>query len=165
MKLKDQIKQLSEQYRNIKDIEEANVTGNLDGGEGPPSTPRAFCKCKGNDGEECQCNHDVEANGYEEVKLSEYKKRMLDQVSLKKEITYREFKKDDSMTASQKMNKKIKEINSQIFKLQREVKRCSKLKKDMGLTEDDVWKTSKPKLRKIRERLVKISHEIMDLGA
>ena len=28
--------------QELKDIEEASVTGNLDGGEGPPRTPYAF---------------------------------------------------------------------------------------------------------------------------
>lgn len=164
MKLKDQIEQRSQQYRKIKDIEEANVTGNLDGGEGPPSTPKAFCKCNGNDGEECRCNTKIEVDGYEKVnEMSEYKKRMLEQANLR-EITYRQFKKDDSLTNKQKINKEIKNINSALFELNRIVKRCSKLKKESGMGEDAIWKTSKRKLSKIKERLMKISKEIIDLG-
>ena len=39
-KLKEFIRNLIKQ--ELKELEEASVTGNLDGGEGPPRTPYAF---------------------------------------------------------------------------------------------------------------------------
>ena len=46
MSLNKKLEQMLEAWEKYKheEIEEANVTGNLDGGEGPPKTPYAFGK-------------------------------------------------------------------------------------------------------------------------
>ena len=41
--MKSLIKEIEDKF---EEIEESNVTGNLDGGEGPPKTPYAFQRVK-----------------------------------------------------------------------------------------------------------------------
>jgi len=45
------VKYLNESLENIEDIDEANMTANMDGGEGPVKTPSAFKKSNGTDPE------------------------------------------------------------------------------------------------------------------
>ena len=67
------IKEIEEKF---EEIEEANVTGNLDGGEGPIKTPNAFSKSK--DEDDLDDDH-IEVLGY---KKSKEKKPMTAALSL-----------------------------------------------------------------------------------
>ena len=93
--------------------DEANVTGNLDGGAGPPKTPYAFAKS-----EDDMDDEHIEVLGYKKAKKSNNNIKKLESVSRMEqklenliEATYKEYKNDDSMKAHQKVNNSIKEIN------------------------------------------------------
>jgi|SRR6056300_206366 hypothetical protein len=146
-KLKDMIEQMFNQLEDIDDLDELNTTNSVAGYD----TPNAFCTCTNNSGKKCSCK-----DNYKDSTLY---------IKMMNEVNYREFKRDDSLTTKQKINKEIKNINSSLFELNRIVKRCTKLKNETGSDETILWKTSKKKLHKIRERLLKISKNIMELGS
>ena len=92
--------------------DEANVTGNLDGGAGPPRTPYAFAKSE----DDMDDDH-IEVLGYKKSKKTNKNIKKLESISkiedkLEKivEASYRDYKRDDSMKAHQKVNNSIKEL-------------------------------------------------------
>ena len=60
--MKSLLKEISEKF---EELEEINVTGNMDGGEGPPRTPNAFV-----DDENELDNDHIEVLGYKKSKKS-----------------------------------------------------------------------------------------------
>ncbi len=88
-KLKEFIRNLIKQ--ELKELEEASVTGNLDGGEGPPRTPYAFYGGRKKDKEKKK--RIAQAGGYMKVKESvnerdnvamAYKRTLFNKIELKK---------------------------------------------------------------------------------
>ena len=71
-----------------EDLEEANVTGNMDGGEGPPRTPKAFGK------KEDEKNN-AEVFDYKKTAPSEKHFEMMATMEDLQEITYRDFKRSN----------------------------------------------------------------------
>jgi len=65
MALEKDINKALRRLLEIEDLEEINVTGNLDGGEGPISTPKAFAKSK--DEDDLDDDH-IEVFDYKRVK-------------------------------------------------------------------------------------------------
>ena len=80
-------------------------------------------------------------------------------------LNYPSFKKDDTKNARQKVNGAIKEINKRLFEIERIIGRATKLKKEAGVSKDNYWKSSTPRMRKIAERLVKVSQKLRELSA
>ena len=93
--MKSLIKEIEDKF---EEIEESNVTGNLDGGEGPVKTPHAFAKS--NDEDDLDDDH-IEVLGYKKSKEKKMNTKKLESLERKlenkiNEISYKEFKKDDS---------------------------------------------------------------------
>ena len=102
--LKNRRKVVTKAVKNEEEeLDEMNVTGNLDGGEGPPKTPYAF----GNEEDE---NDNAEQFGFKKVKESMFVK-MSRQLH---ETSYRDFKKDPTSTPQQKVNRGIMEVNKML---------------------------------------------------
>ena len=86
------------------ELEEANVTGNMDGGAGPMKTPAAFAKSQ--DEDDLDTDH-IEVFGYKKPKKtklnteSQSMKKLEDKLERLIEATYRDFKNDDSMKSHQ----------------------------------------------------------------
>ena len=107
-KLKEFIRNLIKQ--ELKELEEASVTGNLDGGEGPPRTPYAFYGGRKKDKEKKK--RIAQAGGYMKVKESvnerdnvamAYKRTLFNKIELKKlkdaiEMFQKKIKKQGSVT-------------------------------------------------------------------
>lgn len=136
----------------MDDIEEANVTANMDGGDGPAKTPNAFGDVDDDTEEQA---------GYTKVKESTYK-NMMTQLH---EVSYNDYKRDDSLNSKQKVNIAIKEINRKLFDIERLVNQNVKLKKEMGVDNGQYWKSTKQRLGKISERILKVAHKFRDLSA
>lgn len=81
------------------------------------------------------------------------------------EVRYVDFKKDETYSNSKKMNLGIKKINRSLYELEAFINQHSRLKNEMSITNDAYWKSSKNKLHKIAERLIKISKKIIELSA
>ena len=151
-----------------EDIDEANVTGNMDGGAGPIKTPNAFAKSK--DEDDLDTDH-VEVLGYKKAKKSKINtesktmKKLEDKLERIIEATYRDYKKDDSMKAHQKVNQSIKEINRMMYEVEKIVNQNTKLKSEMGVSNEQYWQSTQKRFSKISERMLKVARNLKELSA
>ena len=156
------------QEEEDEEIEEANVTGNLDGGAGPPKTPNAFSKSQ--DEDDLDTDH-IEVMGYKKAKKSKVNtesrsmKKLEDKLEQLIEATYKEYKNDDSMKAHQKVNTSIKEINRLMWEITKIVNQNTKLKTEMGVSNQQYWKSTQKRFGKISERMLKVAHKLKELSA
>tara|TARA_Y100000385_G_C12889502_1_gene549333 strand:+ start:342 stop:830 length:489 start_codon:yes stop_codon:yes gene_type:complete len=162
--MKSLIKEIEDKF---EEIEEANVTGNLDGGEGPIKTPHAFAKSK--DEEDLDDDH-IEVLGMKKSKEKHMNTKKLESLESKlekkiNEISYKEFKKDDTRKQHQKINDSIKEINGMMFKLERMVNQNAKLKTEAGVHSGQYWESTKKRFGKISERMLKVARNLKELSA
>lgn len=167
MALEQDIDKRLRELLEMEELEEANVTANLDGGEGPVKTPKAFAKSK--DEDDLDDDH-IEVLGYKKEVVgnrnfegSEFK-RVASELHLT-EASYKDYKRDESMNSKQKVNTAIKEINRKLFEIERLVSQNVKLKQEMGVDNGQYWKSTKQRLGKISERILKVAHKFRDLSA
>jgi hypothetical protein len=145
-----------------KEIGEANVTGNIDGGEGPPKTPYAFID--GDDdkeGKEKQKKNATASTEFELVKDSIYK-RMMKQLN---EVSYREYKQDPTSTPQQKVNRGIMEVNKMLAEIEKIVTNNLRLKTETGVQSGHFWKTTGNRFRKINERMLRVANRLKELSS
>tara|TARA_R100001377_G_scaffold84200_2_gene67215 strand:- start:19 stop:612 length:594 start_codon:yes stop_codon:yes gene_type:complete len=142
-----------------EELEEANATGNLDGGEGPPKTPYAFHDDE-KAGKEKQKKNAQVATEYEIVNDSIYKKMMnsLD------EISYREYKQDPTSTPQQKVNRGISQVNKMLGEIEKIVNNNLRLKTEAGVQSGHFWKSTGNRFRKINERMLRVAHRLKELS-
>ena len=150
-----------------KEIEEMNVTGNLDGGEGPPKTPYAF-------GEEEDENENAEKLGMKKATKtskhsakveSMYKKMMREMGDLTlNETSYRDYKKDPTSTPQQKVNRGIMEVNKMLGQMEKVVQNNLRLKTEMGVQSNHFWKATGSRFAKINERMTRIANRLKELS-
>jgi hypothetical protein len=145
------------------DLEEQNVTSNLDGGAGPPRTPHAFAKT-----EKDVDNDHIEVLGYKKIKnvkrnfLERWEREIEGVIG---EMNYRQYRKNETGSPQLKINKAIKEINRKIYEVEHLVNQNIKLKTEMGVSSNTYWKKTRNNFSKISERLNRISLKIKQLGA
>ena len=168
------LEQLEAKFEELEDkdtlqdeeLEEANVTGNMDGGAGPPKTPHAFAKSE----EDLDDEH-IEVLGYKKAKKtkmnteSESMKKLEDKLEKLIEATYRDYKNDDSMKSHQKVNNSIKEINRLMYEVEKIVNQNTKLKNETGVHNGQYWKSTQKRFGKISERMLKVAHKLKELSA
>ena len=141
LKLKQQQAALEED-----ELDEQNVTGNLDGGAGPPRTPYAFGKKK---------------RRYTYASVSE----AMDQKYAAMIESYSKFATGNpKSTPSQTVNGTIKEVAKKLQEIEQLVKYTSRLKNESGIAGSTYGKSTHSALRKISERLLKISERVRSLG-
>lgn len=80
------------------------------------------------------------------------------------EITYADFKGDQTISFKEKINNSIKEVNTQLRVLEGIVQRANKLKLEMDLDQRVFYKNTFTKFGKIQERLQKLSNNIRELS-
>ena len=141
--LEDKLKELEEE------LEEANATG---GGEAY-DTPNAFSK----DGKEDE-NDVAETSGYKKVKESKF--MTLAKHTLVNEVSYKDYKKDETSTSKQKVNRAIREINSRLYKIEGVINQNIKLKSEAGVDSTKYWKSTRSNLYKISEKMQRISERL-----
>ena len=130
------------------EIEEANVTG---GGEAY-NTKYAF---KTEDEAE---DEDIEVFGYKKVKESVFK-TMSKEMYLS-EANYPDYKKDESLSQRQKVNKSIKEVNGKLFRIERIIDQNVKLKTESGIDESKYWESTKRNLLKIESKMKRLAEKL-----
>ena len=162
-------KMLSELDKSQEELEEMSVTGNMDGGEGPPKTPFAFGKGRNMDKKKTK---DISTSSTGFTMVDEKPKKIfkgnIGESTYKQfmaEVNYNEYKKDDSMSAKQKVNTSIKEVNRKLFEIERIIHQNNKLKTEMGITNENYWKSTRAKFGKISERMVRVGHAMRNLGS
>ena len=146
-KLKEFIRHLIRQ--ELKELEEVSVTGNLDGGEGPPRTPYAFYGGRKKDKEKKK--RIAQAGGYMKVKESV------------NEGKYHQYRNDETMTPKQKIGRSMREIRDSLNELDKLVKMNVRLKNELNVDSRSYWKNTHKALNKISERLVKLANKVGQL--
>ncbi len=136
------------------ELEEMSVTGNLDGGEGPPKTPYAFGKEEDEKGS-------AEKLGYKKVKQESTFMKMS---RLMNEVSYRDFKKDPTSTPQQKVNRGIMEVNKMLGQMEKIVNNNLRLKTEMGVQSNHFWKATGKRFSKINERMIRIANRLKELS-
>ena len=134
------------------ELEEMNVTGNLDGGEGPPKTPYAFGDMD---------DEDVEKAGYKKFKQESMFMKMSKQLH---EVSYRDYKKDPTSTPQQKVNRGIMEVNKMLAEMEKIVHNNLRLKTEMGVQSNHFWQTTGKRFLKINERMIRIANKLKELS-
>jgi len=76
------------------------------------------------------------------------------------EISYKDYKTDESLNSKQKVNKAIKEVAGQLYKIERTINQNIKLKTEDGVSSTQYWKSTRGNLRKISERMMRISERL-----
>ena len=128
------------------ELDEQNVTGALDGGAGPPRTPYAFGKKK---------------RKYTYASVSE----AMDQKYAAMIESYSKFATGNpKSTPSQTVNGTIKEVAKKLQEIEQLVRYTSRLKTESGIAGSSYGKSTHNALRKISERLLKISERVRSLG-
>ena len=128
------------------ELKEASVTGNIDGGEGPPKTPYAFQGKRKKDKEK-EDKIATNSTGYK--KISEGK--------------YHDYRNDDTLTAKQKIGRSMREVRDSLNGLERLVKMNVRLKNELNVDSRSYWKNTHKALHKISERLVKLANKVGQL--
>jgi hypothetical protein len=166
-KLREMIRELI-----MRELKEASMTGNIDGGAGPPKTPNAFKKKKDDDEDKesgYQEGHQNPNVGttFQTVKEHPHKnfdnKRAHKPTPMLKEGRYHDWRNDESLTPKQKIGLSVREVKNSLSGLEKTVKMNVRLKKELKVGSTDYWKTTHTALTKINERLVKLSKAIANL--
>ena len=144
MSTKDKLKEIIRELIR-QELEEVSVTGNLDGGEGPPRTPYAFYGGRKKDKEKKK--KIAQAGGYTKVH----------------EGKYHEYRNDESMTPIQKLGKSMREIRDSLNELDKLVKMNVRLKNELNVDSRSYWKNTHKALRRVSERLVKLANKVGQL--
>lgn len=105
-----------------------------------------------------------EENGGDFVVNTPYAFKDTDDEEVINEVSYADFKNDDSATAKQKINNSINEVNRQLYKLERSISQTMKLKIESGIDNKLFYKNTFGKFNKIQERLNRLSHNIRELS-
>tara|TARA_Y100000593_G_scaffold86362_1_gene164923 strand:+ start:332 stop:913 length:582 start_codon:yes stop_codon:yes gene_type:complete len=145
-----------------KEIDEMNVTGNLDGGEGPPKTPNAFGKEE--DEKDNAEVFDFKKSPKTDVHFESTYKKIMSSMEGLNEISYRDFKKDPTSTPQQKVNRGIMEVNKMLGEIEKIVNNNLRLKTETGVQSGHFWKTTGNRFRKINERMLRVANRLKELS-
>lgn len=155
----------SEEYREFVEeiaLDEMSTTASVPGYQ----TPNAFSPSEKEF--EKHSKESAETQGYTVVPKkskknfeSIYKQAM----NVINEGTYNEFRKDETRSSNRKINDSIKNINRTIYEVERVVEHALRLKTEMNVDQRTLWGESMNRLRKISERINRITKKINELGA
>ena len=79
-------------------------------------------------------------------------------------VSYRQYKKDESASPSQKVNKSIMEVNKMLAEIEKIVHNNIRLKTETGVDSSQFWKQTGNRINKINERIVRISNRLKELS-
>jgi len=79
-------------------------------------------------------------------------------------VSYRDYKKDETASPSQKVNKGIQEVNAMLAEIEKIVHNNLRLKTEMGVNSSQFWKKTSGRISKINERIVRISNKLKELS-
>jgi len=145
-----------------KELDEMNVTGNLDGGEGPPKTPYAFGKEE--DEKKSAEKLGMKKTGTSQKHFESVYKKMISTIEGLNEVSYRDFKKDPTSTPQQKVNRGIMEVNRMLAEMEKIVTNNLRLKTEMGVQSGHFWKATGKRFAKINERMLRVAHRLKELS-
>lgn len=167
MSIQSFIKQIqeSEEFRKFKEeieLDEMSTTASVPGYQ----TPNAFAPSEKDF--QKTIKDTAEVQGYSVVpnqKKKNFESAYKQAMNVMHEGTYKEFRKDDTRSSNRKINDSIKNINRTIYEVERVVEHALKLKTEMNVDQRTLWGESMNRLRKISERINRITKKIHELGA
>jgi len=142
------------------EIEEINTSGAVAG----YSTPNAFAPADEDEDQTIARALKQTGSGFTPAKNQHKNTFKMWEMKSLGESTYRQFKKDESMSAHQKVNTSIHQMNSKLFEIEKIVRQNVRLKNESGIGSEQYWKSTQNKLQKIKERVVKLAVEIEKFG-
>lgn len=80
-----------------------------------------------------------------------------------KEVTYPEFKADETQTPRQKVGNAIKEMNSLLFRMEQIIRQSAKLKNELDMNPDQYWRSTQRKLERVTGRVLKVAKHLKEL--
>jgi len=175
-----------------KELDEASVTGNIDGGEGPPKTPYAFKKKKKKDESISEAKFHVktemgsvlvDATGKGEAMMKVAKalkggrkgiisvkrvgvsqaKQVDKKIESVTEGKYHDYRNDESLSPKQKIGYSMREVRDKLTELDKLVKMNVRFKNEVGVDSTSYWKNTHNAMKKISERLVKLANKVGQL--
>ena len=143
---------------NEEDIDEISTSGDA----GAYSTPYAF-----SDTDEPEGDY-IEMLGYKKVKKNENQNESAF-VKISKElhineIAYNMYRNDPSYSPKQKVNKSIAEINKKLNEIQKIINQNVKLKEEMGVSNQDFWKSTNDNLSIMGSKMLNIAKKLKELS-
>jgi hypothetical protein len=147
-------KQLAEVRSFVKKVKKSKKVreeGSTTAGVPGYSTPKAFSGDEGGDGAS-DLKRITKSTGYD-IKA---KKTRLHSIDLH-EVSYRDFKKDESRSTIKKVNESIIEINRKLREINSLLSHSSKLKTESSLDDSVLWKKTNEALLKISDRMTEIA--------
>lgn len=140
--------------KNEEDVvDEMNTTASA-GGE--YSTPYAFASKKN--------KKKTIPDYYEPAIVENLLRRMNTTIKRLDEISYKDFKNDNTTSFKQKINLGIKEVSRQLYEIESTVNRLSKLKTEIGADQKIFLKQTFQRFNKISERLLRLENKIREIG-
>ncbi len=136
-----------------EDVEEGTTTAS---GGGEYQTPNAFA------GSKEKWRKQV-PKGYTEPSLY-YEQILATLQNVINEISYNDFKGDESASHKQKINNSIKEISTQLYKMEQMLNQVSKLKTEINGDQRIFYKSTFSKFGKISERILRLGNKIRELS-
>lgn len=143
----------------LEQIDELNQTSS---GE-VVDTPFAFSK-RVNDPDDAAYSEPVDETDLYFKKMDEFYQRIHD-VTLLRELSYKDYKGDQNQTERQKINNNIKLINGKLREVEQMINHASKLKMESGATQSVFWKGTLGNFQKIKERLNRLSNKIVEMNS
>lgn len=144
-------KQLAETKEFIKRVKKLKKEGSTTAGVPGFNTPAAFTGEEGGEGAS-DIKRISRATGYDK-KAPKTRKHSIDL----HEVSYRDFKNDDSRSTVKKVNESIIEINRKLREIHRLITHSSKLKNETSLDNSKLWKKTNEALLKIAERMSEVA--------
>ncbi len=162
--LLEEIEERFNELNSADELEEENVTGNIEG----YNIPSVFGGLPDKD--------TIEVFDYKQTKKSNvhfkplkeestFKKfsKEIHQLSPLTESKYDEVKFDKSVAPKKKINLAIADVHRKLYEIELIVNRHSKLKTELTQVDEIYWKSTKEKLLKLSERLIRVSDQIKSL--
>jgi hypothetical protein len=157
-------------YLRETELEEENVTGNLDGGEGPIETPYAFGDADEDTITQGGMKKVAKTNKiFKPVESKSRFKRIMAEMydinyGINESVSYNDYKKDPTSTPQQKVNRGIHEVNQMLGMMEKIVNNNLRLKTEMGVQSNHFWKSTGTRFAKINERMTRISNRLKELS-
>ncbi len=136
-----------------KELDESNVTGNIDGYQ----TPHAFSRKSDSSRRKktaTQLGYSIVDNDVENI----------DEGKVKRPVNrWLELKNDESMHANKKLAKGLKELKYQLAEVEKFFTWYNKIKNINELDSENYWKRTNSHIYKIKERIVNIAKTLKEI--
>lgn len=146
-------RELNEIKEFIKKVKKLKQEGSTTAGAPGYLTPKAFTGDEDGEGAS-DLKRITNASGYE-IKAPKTRKHSIDL----HEVSYRDYKQDESRSTVQKVNESIIEINRKLREINRLLSHSTKLKTEASLDDSKLWKKTNEALLKISDRMTEIAHK------